>query len=224
MNWHVVLRRGWQDISGLVNTWLGHFDTIAVADHSPDEETKSFHCHLIIIGYHATSHNNPQRDKYSKLFHDWRGRGEHSWMATVKETKEPVTLEGGLRYILKGGDESKARLVYVKGITDEQIEAAKDTWVVYDPIETAKQNPTQRAWKACLNMMKDRQFTAASHVIEMAEAITETLDDLGYDFSRSKRQGMLDSLIGRFKPAYRYEVLKRLTIPKPEYLGPENPW
>lgn len=223
MNWHVVLRRGWQDISGIVTPWLDHFDTIAVADHSPDEEAKSFHCHLIIIGYRATSKNNPQRDKYSRLFPDFRGRGEHSWMDTQGSLKEPVTLEGGLRYILKGGDESKARLVYVKNVPLDQIEIAKQSWVTYDPVETAKQNPAQRAWKTCISMMKDRGYNCDTPVLEMAQAITETLDELGYDFSRSKRQGMLDSLISRFKPVYRREVLKRLTIPKPEFWG-DAPW
>lgn len=222
MNYHVVIRLPWQDISGYVIEVFDVVPVVAIADHSPDEDTKTAHIHILAFGCPGTEKNNPLRDKIKSRIPGYDGKKHGSWATTVHKTKEPVDLSGGLQYILKGGDESRARLVYQKNIPAQSVEAAKEAWVEYSS-ETAKLSSSQRAWKECWELVTSKGFTKDTPATKVAAELNDLLNDIGYDFRMSYRSGIINQIIAKLKPVYKAELVKRLIIPKPEYWGDE-PW
>lgn len=124
--YHVVLRRGYEDISGFV-VGLGSAGDILCCEHTPDAEEKTIHCHLVVESS-VTAEAIRKRIKIAGL----DGRGQYAIMEKTKKTRVPYGRNELLKYVLKGLEREIPRqssLKYSKGFTEIEIEEAKMTWI-----------------------------------------------------------------------------------------------
>lgn len=226
MNWHVVVRHSFIDVSGLLIAWCDKADKAIIVEHTPDSEDPRIHCHIGLFGipgtYAAFKKNNPLRDMFKTYYPEiYRPKESSSWMDRTHREKNSIDLSGCLTYFLKGGDEEAARLKFLKNIPAQSVEAAKQLWVKHEPSETAKLNPSMRAWKECWEYINIKGITKDTPASQIASELNDLLNDIGYDFRASYRSGIINNVIATLKPAYKAEMVKRIIIPKPDFWGDE---
>lgn len=136
-NWHVVVRHSFADVSGLLLDWCAKAHQAIIVEHSPDEDENRLHCHIGLFdlsgNLEAFKKNNPLRDLFKEYYPGlYKPKANASWMwHLLKQPDKLIELNGLLRYVLKGGKKSEARVMFAKNITPAQIEEAELAWVVY---------------------------------------------------------------------------------------------
>lgn len=136
MIYHVVLRRGYEDVSGLVVGFVYSSQSVLCAEHQPDDEEKTIHCHVVI-----ESNVGPEAIRKRIKNAGFDGRGQYAIMEKTKKTREPYDKFKLLRYVLKGLELNNPQVSFLKyhyGYGDEaMIKLAKEDWKV----ENVKERP-----------------------------------------------------------------------------------
>lgn len=145
MLYHVILRKGYEDVSGLV-VGLGSAGDVLCCEHNPDAEEKAIHCH-VVVETPITDEAIRKRIKTSGL----GGRGQYAIMLKTKKTQQPYDRKELLKYVLKGQERQTPRqseLKYSKGFTTEEVSEAIEKWIPkndddnHDKPQEKKKNPT----------------------------------------------------------------------------------
>jgi len=211
MDYHVVLRRSWQDVSGLIHTWANKVNTIAAAEHQPDNEEARTHCHVLMFGAPGTKKNNPLRDMQKQLIPDYESRTA-SWMTETLIEKKPLTLHEGLVYLLKGGHE--ARLVYQKNIPAENVEAAERDWVVRPPSEkTIASNKRKQMIDTIVSELESQMEYNKYEIVyskrNIISNVMRILSDNYYDMSEKTLQSIITAVFYKINPDFCNPIIEK---------------
>jgi len=212
MNYHVVLRRSWQDVSGIVHYWATKVDTIATAEHLPDDEEARVHCHVLMFGAPGTKKNNPLRDTQKQLIPNYESRTA-SWMTETLKDKKQLTLQDGLVYLLKGGHE--ARLVYQKNIPADLVEIAEKAWIVRTSSQkNIASNKRRQIIDTIVQDLESRiEYTPYEHLYSKRNIITTTmriLSELYYDMSDKTLQSITTAVFFKINPDFCEPIIEKL--------------
>lgn len=144
----------YQDLSGVIKVWAETCQTVVVYEHSADEEVPTTHVHLIMMGSkYATA------EQYKKIFYKMipsELKGNELWSWTHK--KFPVPNLSFLTYMSKG----ILQPIFFQGITYEDIEELRKTWVnpasqtiSKDAVVKSKGEQTKTHWQIMEDVMED---------------------------------------------------------------------
>jgi len=116
---HVVILKPYVDVSGLVLD-LDKFGNVLCGQHSPDDEDKTVHCHIM-----CNTDKTAEAIRKRIVVHSLSGRGQYAILTKTKKLREVYDEFKLAVYILKG---ERDNLRYNKGYSNEFIEAALDAW------------------------------------------------------------------------------------------------
>lgn len=112
----------YNDMSGVIHVWAKSCTQMAVYQHSPDQGCTKTHVHMIMLGCTYKT-----CETLKKQFYKLTGSeldGNELWEWTHKEWEGQPDLSF-ITYMSKG----ELRPVFVKDITDEEIEELRKKWV-----------------------------------------------------------------------------------------------
>lgn len=147
-NIHAIIFKPFQDISGITSFWSETCEMFAVAQHPAEGKTKRIHCHILIIN--PSKKRNAYNEDLHKFFPGINGKSDFRLCIKTQDTKEPIRLKPGLRYILKG---DISRLRFSKNISKELLDEAIASWVNL-PTEI-KPKSERTDWDIINDMKKD---------------------------------------------------------------------
>lgn len=128
MNYAPRISIPYSDISNVFMSWSDVCNQFIVFEHEPDEEVKTQHCHLLIIG--STLKEEALKRKLFKLYPTSR-KGNELWAWTHKDYPNPDL--SFIKYMSKGVLAPK----FVKNISPATVDEFRRQWVVNPPVEVA---------------------------------------------------------------------------------------
>lgn len=119
----VRITRTYQDVSGVLMSWLDKCEQILAVEHPADGKTKRVHCHILLV---EPSVNN---DQLQKPLRKMNLKGNTDFMFSFVVTKgrykgEPYKRDETVKYFIKGRYEVKLN----KGFQTEELEELKSSW------------------------------------------------------------------------------------------------
>lgn len=165
-NHAIRITKPYSDVKDVIDLWATRSQEVAVYQHDADEEVKQTHVHMILLGCEV---KEEQLKRDSKL----PAGGNKLWSfkqqyEDVSGNKVPIDRQF-ITYMSKG----KLSPVFLKNISQEEVESSRQKWV--DPVkdDTAKSDPLEPIIRDVVKYFKN-------YVIDRPISF----DDYGHSVSR----------------------------------------
>lgn len=182
------------DISGVVEEWSRHCETMVVYEHPADESVKHTHCHMLMLNTRV------KEEAFKRMFHSrvkTSLKGPDLWKWT---TKWGIPGRSFITYMTKG----KHAYKFCKNIPDSEIEELRLQWK--DPTPKGELlTERKESSKTKLDLLKlmrekykptEQRYMLDDIAEEITEVVLDVLNEHKIIFSRRKIQEYRDTIMG----------------------------
>lgn len=177
----------YNDVSGVIRMWSKSCDKMVVYEHEADEEVATTHVHMIMVNCKYKSQDT-LCNQFRKLIETER-KGNELWSWEHKNYPNPdITY---IKYMTKG----KLKPVYVKNVSEDEIETYRSQWVDNSPKRVVVSDDNNVVIPAKTKQMtKWEMLCLMYHEYELARK-----ENRGFAVSKSQRNRIIINVLKEHK-------------------------